>query len=245
MMMREEQKNSLSAVMSKGKMQLIKLAVILVLAFVAFVVIYMMGHSNATKKYEDMVKEMQAEIKELSDQTAQYTVATKEVSLDLINSQIKDIGELATIEYLYTDAGKFEEAKQIFDKDIPFTTKYFITKWDGIIKAGVKVEEITVEIYDTNKEIVVHMPKAEILSHEIDNNSIETLDEKDGLFNSVEVEDVRTFDAISKDAMEERAIENGILDKAYENAKVIIEKIINNDVVQEQGYSVRFEEVVQ
>ena len=55
------------------------------------------------------------------------------------------------------------------------------------------------------------MPNAEILSHEIDNNSIETLDEKDGLFNPVKVEDVRQFDTVSKDAMEDRAIENGIL----------------------------------
>ena len=65
------------------------------------------------------------------------------------------------------------------------------------------------------------MPNAEILSHEIDNNSIETLDEKDGLFNPVKVEDVRQFDTVSKDAMEDRAIENGILDKALKNAEDI------------------------
>ena len=82
------------------------------------------------------------------------------------------------------------------------------------------------------------MPNAEILSHEIDNNSIETLDEKDGLFNPVKVEDVRQFDTVSKDAMEDRAIENGILDKALKNAEDIIEKLVNSDVVQEQGYTI-------
>ena len=85
------------------------------------------------------------------------------------------------------------------------------------------------------------MPKAEILSHEIIDDSIETLDEKDGLFNSVTVEDVRNFDAISKEAMEVRAIENGLLDKAFNNAKAIIEQLVNNDVVQEQGYKITFE----
>ena len=49
------------------------------------------------------------------------------------------------------------------------------------------------------------MPNAEILSHEIDNNSIETLDEKDGLFHPVKVGDIRQFDAVSKAAMEDRA----------------------------------------
>ncbi len=38
--------------------------------------------------------------------------------------------------------------------------------------------------------------------------------------------------------MEERAIENGILDKAFENAKNIIRKIIDNDLVEELGYTV-------
>lgn len=85
------------------------------------------------------------------------------------------------------------------------------------------------------------MPNAEILSHEIDNNSIETLDEKDALFNPVKVEDVRQFDTVSKDAMEDRAIENGILDKALKNAEDIIEKLVNSDVVQEQGYTIKFE----
>ena len=121
--------------------------------------------------------------------------------------------------------------------------KSFVAKWDGIIKSGIKVEEIIVEINDTKKEIVIHMPKAEILSHEIDDDSIETLDEKDGLFNPVKVEDVRQFDAVSKEAMEERAIENGILEKASENAKEIIEKLVNDDVVQEQGYIITFEEI--
>lgn len=84
------------------------------------------------------------------------------------------------------------------------------------------------------------MPKARILSHQIDKDSIETLDQKDGLFNPVKVEDVRNFDSVSQDAMEERAIENGILDKAFENAKNIIRKIIDNDFVEELGYTVCF-----
>ena len=69
------------------------------------------------------------------------------------------------------------------------------------------------------------------------------LDQKDGLFNPVKVEDVRNFDSVSQDAMEERAIENGILDKAFENAKNIIRKIIDNDLVEELGYTVCFETI--
>lgn len=237
--MDNEQKNEI-IVLNKDKRKLIKLAIIAVLMIVVFMTIFFKGYSNATGKYEIIVKELQDKIDYLSDPTVKYTLATKEVTIDLIKSEIHDIGEIATIEYLYTDAGKFENPKQLFGINVPFTTKSFIAKWDGIIKAGVQVDKIIVEINDANKEIIVHMPKSIILSHEINKESIETLDEKDGLFNPVKVDDVREFDKVSKEAMEERAIENGILDKASENAKEIIEKLVNNDVVQEQGYIIKF-----
>lgn len=242
--MSNEPKNELS-VLVRSKQKMIKWGIIAVVLIVAVLAIFFKGYSNATNKYEDIIKELEAEVDRLSDPVAVYEEASREVTLSLIESEIKDIGELATIEYLYTDAGKFEDPKKLFGtkNNIPFTTKSFIAKWDGIIKAGVSIDQIIVEIDDTNKEIIIHMPNAEILSHEIDSNSIETLDEKDGLFNPVKVEDVREFDAVSKDAMEQRAIENGILDKAFENAKEIIEKLVNNDVVQEQGYSIKFEAI--
>lgn len=188
---------------------------------------------------------MEEENKRLSAPTAKYEEATKEISIDLINSDIHELGELATIEYLYTDAGKFEDPAEIFGKDLPFsfTTKSFIVKWNGVIKAGVKVEDITAEINDANKEIIVSVPRAGILSHEIDEDSIETLDEKNGLFNPIKIDDIREFDVVTKEAMEQRAIESGLLDKAYENAKEIICKLIDTDVVRELEYTIRFKEI--
>jgi len=240
----DSEERSLLSVVTKYKKGLIKIAVMAVAVIAIFLVIFFRGYSSASNKYEDIVLKYKAEVdkltKDLTELTTKYTKATKEVTLDLIESEIKDIGELATIEYLYTDAGKFEDAKKLFGKDVPFTTKSFIAKWDGIIKAGVKIDEVTVEINGTAKEITIHMSAAEILSHEIKSDSIETLDEKNGLFNQVKVEDVRLFDAISKEEMEKRAIENGILDKAFENAKAVIEKLVNNDVVQEQEYTIIF-----
>ena len=226
--------------LKRFKSKTIKWAVLAILLIAAITALSFKFYSDAAVKYENIVKDMQDQIDVLSDQAAVYTKATKEVTIDLIKSQILDIGELATIEYLYTDAGKFENPKQLFGVNLPFTTKSFIAKWDGAIKAGIEIDKIIVEINDANKEIVVHMPQSKILSHEIIKDSIETLDEKDGLFNPVKVDDVREFDKISKEAMEERAIENGLLSKAFDNAIEIIEKLVNNDVVQEQGYIISF-----
>lgn len=230
------------SLLSKHKIRLIKIVVFVVVIAVIAVIMFFNGYKSATEKSENTIKELKEENERLSDPAAQYEIASREISIELIKSQIQDIGELATIEYLYTDAGKFEDPAELFGKEIPFsfTTKSFIVKWDGVIKAGVKVDEITIEVNDSNKEIVVHIPEAEILSHEIDNESIETLDEKNGLFNSIKVEDIREFDAISKEEMEKRAIENGLLIKAFENAKEIIYRLVNTGLVEEQGYTITF-----
>lgn len=187
-------------------------------------------------------KELQEEIERLSNPVAVYEMASSEVDIQVINEKIQDIGELATVEYLYTDVGKFEDAAKIFGKDIPIsiTTKSFIAKWDGSIKVGVDISKVTAEVDESTKEIIVHIPKAKILSHEINDESIETLDEKNGLFNKLKVEDVRKFDAISKDAMEQKVIKNGILDEAFENAKEIIYKLIDTDVVEDLEYVITF-----
>ena len=238
--MYDEQKKELSSFVKRKKTKIIIIGVVIL---ILLLVIFFKGYSSATVKYKNKIEEQQKQIAELSDQVIRYTKLTKEVSIDLIESQIINVAELATIEYLYTDAGKFESPKQLFGQDIPFTTKSFIAKWDGSIKAGIKADKIQVKLNKKTKEIIISMPKAEILSHEIDKNGIETLDEQDGLFNPVRVDDVRNFDAESQEEMEKRAIENGILDKAFENAKVIIEKLINNEILKEQGYTLKFEEI--
>lgn len=214
--------------------------VIAVIVIVVVATIFFKGYSSAKEKYEDTITQLEAEVDRLSDPIAVYEEASREIDINVVNVEIQEIGELATLEYLYTDAGKFEDPKQLFGKDVPFTTKSFIAKWDGIIKAGVDISQVTAEVDSNSKEVVVHIPKAEILSHEIDSESVETLDQKNGLFNPVSVEDVREFDAKSKEKMENRAIENGILDKAFENAESIIEKLID-PMIQEFEYTVRFE----
>lgn len=226
---------------SKAKSTFAKIAVIVVVLLIIVLAIFFKSYTNAKER----IKALEEENARLSDPIVQYEVASKEVDVALIESEIQDIGELATVEYLYTDAGKFEDPAELFGKEIPFsfTTKSFIAKWNGIIKAGVKVDEITVEVNDADKEIIVSVPKAEILSHEIDNESIETLDEKNGLFNSIKVEDIREFDAINKDAMEQRAIENKLLEKAQKNAENIIYKLIDTDAVKKLEYTITFKEV--
>ena len=83
------------------------------------------------------------------------------------------------------------------------------------------------------------MPKATILSHEIDENSLEILDETKNLFNRIQIEDYNTFQSEQKKICEEYALERGLLEKAYDNAKNVITEMIHT-VPDAKDYAVVF-----
>lgn len=161
-------------------------------------------------------------------------------SIQVVND-IQSIGELATIKYIYTDMGKFENSQQFKGYDIPLTTKSFILSWNGTIKAGVDTKEITINVNEDNKTILVHIPKAKILSHETDENSVEIFDENNNIFNPITLEDYNSFFAESKLEMEQRALDNGLLDEAIENAKNVISQILTSDENIKNLYTINFE----
>lgn len=163
------------------------------------------------------------------------------ITLDIINTELNGISELATMEYLYTNSAKYTDAKHFKDWDIPFTGKSFILQWDGVIKAGVKMEEVVARIDEYQKVITVVLPPVEILSHDPDEKSVEVLDQNNGLFNQVTVEDKVKFDADMTEEMEQRAIDNGLLEKAQENAESVIANMLYAIPGVQGTYQVQFE----
>ena len=209
----------------KFKRNLIKAAVIAVIVIIGVGIIWF--QANRIKQMDARMEEIICEYELQLSQPAISEPVTPQISLEVLSTEIKDIGELATIEYLYTNAAKFEDSKQIKNWNVPLTKKSFIIKYDGVIKAGVDVNEITLEIDEVNKVLTISVPKAKVLSHETDTESVELLDEKNGLFNTVTVDDKIQLDKEVEKEMEERAIENGILEKAQVNAENIIFNLIS------------------
>ena len=64
------------------------------------------------------------------------------------------------------------------------------------------MDQITTEVNEETKVLTVHLPQAEILSHQVDNDSVEILDERDGLFNPVRLDDKVKFDVATEKQME-------------------------------------------
>ena len=69
------------------------------------------------------------------------------------------------------------------------------------------------------------LPEAEILSHEIDEDSMEVFDEKTSIFNPFTVEDFTSFQSDQKAAMEEKALSRGLLAEARAKAVSSVEQL--------------------
>ena len=85
------------------------------------------------------------------------------VTGDLLGEQLRSIQELGTVAYYYTNMGRFENHLDFYGWKVPFTTKSFIVSYDGVIKAGVDLSEVAVQIDEESKTVTVTLPAGKIL----------------------------------------------------------------------------------
>ncbi|MCR5223235.1 MAG: DUF4230 domain-containing protein [Lachnospiraceae bacterium] len=156
--------------------------------------------------------------------TETETVITGEI----IREGLADIGELATEEYYFTEVETYDSSKKFKDFEIPFTTSRFVYSYDGTIKAGVDFASIGVEKDDLTKTITVKLPKARILSSEIDENSFKMYDEKQSIFNKISISNFNATNADLKKRAEEKALAKGLLDRADANAITLIKNFLHS-----------------
>ncbi len=146
------------------------------------------------------------------------------VTSDLISQRIRAVSELATVEYHYTNMGKFEDQVDFYGWKVPLTRKRFIVSYDGIIKAGVDAAQAAVQVHD--KTVTVTLPAAAVLSHEIDDDSLQIFDETTNIFNPLKISDYAGFAADQKKAVESKAIENGLLTEAADKARDAVTRLL-------------------
>lgn len=136
----------------------------------------------------------------------------------------EDIGELATQEMIGTVVHTEKTAQSLFGMEIPFTQSQYIYSYDFDIKAGYDFSYIKYEIKDDeeNKEILIYLPEAKILSTEILTDSFEVYYEKESIFKRITLSDNNIALKDMKKLAEDNAVSNGIYEKAKSNAEIIL-----------------------
>lgn len=141
-----------------------------------------------------------------------------------VENQLQQISQLATVRYSYTNMGQFENSNEFYGIKLPFTTKSFIVAYDGTITAGVDLTQAKVSV--TDQKVTISLPAPQILSHEVDPNSLEVFDETTSIFNPITIEDYTGFQADQQGVMEEKAIQGGLLTQAKDQAETAIGGLI-------------------
>lgn len=147
------------------------------------------------------------------------------INVTVIKQSFDDIAELATQEYEFSDIGKYEQENKKFigDLRIPFTGKFFVISYDGVIKAGVRdMSQATVEMNDLTRIITVTLPNVEILDAYLDPTSYETIDETFNPFNQISTEDMTELLTSELARAQEQAIADGLLESTRAHTEQVV-----------------------
>ena len=151
------------------------------------------------------------------------------VSSEIIKNQILSVKELTTLKYKYTNVGSFENQQEFYGMKLPFTQKKFIISYDGEVNAGINLEEAQVSLNEADKKINI----------QIDEGSLTIFDEKNSIFNQVEVKDFSDFRKDEMKKIEKELEEKGFLEEEKKKTKEAIVEILKINPLLEE-YTIEF-----
>lgn len=160
------------------------------------------------------------------------------IDIAVIEKKVNSIAELSTIEYYYTTLAKYENYKDFYGWKIPLTTTKFFITYDGVIKAGIDLSKVKVSI--VGKTVLIEIPKATVLSHEVKYDTMQIVDETYSIFNRITITDYNNFMLNEAKTMVTKAANDGLFQKAQQNAIRIIQDLIEPLIPENYDYSIRF-----
>lgn len=164
----------------------------------------------------------------------------KEVlSSSVVAGSLQDVSELTTQDYHYNVVGEYEDSREIFNKfKVPFTKKYFVYSFPGVIKFGFNMEELTEEdINIAGNTITITMPEVVILANDPNVEDRMYYAEDNNLINPFKPEDAKELEQEIEKLGEEEAIKSGAIKAAQDNAKLIFQTLFQS-LPEYEGYEV-------
>lgn len=209
----------------------------LVLLVTAGLILWHQGHRPDSAR--PMVSARPADDVVVRKEVEKIVTVEKEITADVIQDGLNDVGVLVTEEYYFTEVVGFSSIKKLFKKlELGITESSYLASYDGVVTAGIDFTKITVSKDSELHMVEVRLPKAEILNVDIDPESFELYSEKTGLGNPISAEDFNSSLVELENTASEKAIERGILDRADQNAKTVVKNFIAG-LINTSEYTVR------
>lgn len=226
--MKTESKSILANIWKKHRGLVIGGALLLVILVLFLMYRGARNEVNENKALVESVKvlldEKEKENKQLKaerDEALEHTVIITDATL---SQAFAASAELVTQKYIYTNAAKYESNDlKLWNWTLPFGTKSIVVTYDGVVKAGIDLKSVTFQVNEEALSITVTLPEAAVTDNNIPQETITVVEVKNGLFNEITLDDYNLFISEQKVLMEQRAIDNGLLTQATEEAQRIIE----------------------
>jgi len=159
-------------------------------------------------------------------------------------SNIKRICDLATLDCFYHNVSEWSKPGNL----IGYGAKKLWIEYDGIVRVGVKADQIKISEPDKDGIVIVTIPEAVILDKDLDEKTLYEIDSSSPmwgfipLYSDINTEERKSALADAQEDMVISASQNStIMEEARERAKKIIEKnIVTMGEVSNKHYTVKF-----
>lgn len=148
-----------------------------------------------------------------------------EIDPQTLEKRILSLGELTTVEYYYKDILHYQDAKELKGIELPFSDKSLLILYEGYIKAGVDLTDISIEVKG-EKNITLKLKNAHFTDNVIKEESIKVYDEKSGLLNPLKLEEVFNLLEKEKKKTQQELKKEGFLKEANEKAKKLLTPLL-------------------
>lgn len=200
---------------------------------------------KSTNALKEQVAGLNAEKEELNSELEdllriQETVPT--ITRNELEAQISSLSELVTKKFWYRNAAQKDSDKTwLWGWTMPFSDVSLLATYDGAITTSIDLKQIKFNINESTKTITVTIPQSKIFDHNIPQETINVLQVRNNLFNSISFNDYNQFISAEKPVMEAEAIERGLLTDADKEAQQII-KVFLEKIPGMEAYTLKFEQ---
>lgn len=170
--------------------------------------------------------------KDNNGEDVKITTEVKELSF-------KDIGQLATQEAMVTQVQVYDKTQSAPLNLFKYGETKYIYSYDVYVKAGYDFTSIIPEVDEETKVISITLPEAEILSCEIDTDSFVVYHEQTSVFSKETLDEKNAELTELQEQAKQKAIENGILEKAKDNAETLLTAFVHQ-TFDENEYTIEW-----
>lgn len=221
--------------MGKIKKQYIYVVLIVVMMLVILGLIIVEASKGKTKGEAPHTLSEKLELPELEADTENVTV---HIDTEMIQEELRRMSFLETEEYFFTQVERYEKEKKLI---FGITSESsFIYSYDGTVTAGIDCKDIVVSGDEESGKLVIKIPSAQIHNVIVYGETFKRYEENSSMWNKLDLTDFNNSRISFEESAKQNAIDKGVLEKADENAILIISNFANS-IVNATGTSWKVE----